>query len=208
MRAVAGSGSPRDLPPDALDRHLDMLSRLAVGAHANPTVTLILRAANSGPAKALIAMKDDLARAGVSAKAILAKLEPEEDLRQFFASLSMLAPHTPATELLRFARNPRLHDAHEQAAYGETMCWSGDAMRRDAERRNVLTQFHEDAPDRARLARLAFTALWTASSPVPARHLRGDVTPLPLGEYQRPHALPVAVSPLLPSPQGWPLIRH
>ena len=207
MRAVAGSESPRDLPPDELDRHLDMLSRLAGGTHANPTVTLILRAANSGPAKALIALKDELAGVGVSAKAILAKLAPEEDLRQLFASLSMLAPHTPATELLRFARNPRLHDAHEQTAYGETMCWSGDAMRRDTERRNVLTQFHEDA-DRARLARLAFTALWTASSPVPARHLRGDVTPLPLGEYQRPHAPPVVVSPLLPSPQGWPLIRH
>ena len=208
MRAVAGSGSPRDLPPDELDRHLDMLSRLAGGTHANPTVTLILRAANSGPAKALIALKDDLTRAGVSAKAILAKLEPEEDLRQLFASLSMLAPHTPATELLRFARNPRLHDAHEQASYGETMCWSGDAMRRDAERRNVLTQFHDDAPDRARLARLAFTALWTASSPVPARHLRGDLTSLPLGEYQRTQEPPVAVSPLRPSPQGWPLIRH
>ena len=51
--------------------------------------------------------------------------------------------------------------------YGETMCWSGDAMRRDADKRNALTLFDEKLPERCRLGRLAFEALWAASSLVP-----------------------------------------
>ncbi|MGV1013899.1 MAG: hypothetical protein ACOYB4_02910 [Methyloceanibacter sp.] len=208
MRAVAGSGRSRDLPPSDLDRHLEMLSRLVGCAHPTPNaLTLILRTADSSPAKALMAMQGDLARAGVSARAILAKLEPEADLRQLFAALSNLAPHEPPASLMRWARNARLHDAHEQAVYGDHMCWSGDVMRRDAERRNGLTLFDE-APNNVRLAHHAFAALWAASAPVPGRYLRGDVTPRPLGEYTRLAETPVAVSPLRPGPQGWPLVRH
>lgn len=206
MRAHAGLGSPTDLPPGELDRHLAMLSRLAERGNGS-TVTLILRAPCSDPAKALIAMKDALQRAGVTAKAILAKLEPETELRQLFAVLSGLAPHEPEASLIRCARNPRLHDAHEQATYGDSMGWSGDAMRRDADRRNVLTLFHEDAPDVTLLARNSFAALWASSSPVPARYLRGDIVSRPLGEYTRAPETPVAITPL-PGPQGWPLIRH
>jgi hypothetical protein len=203
MRAVAGSGNPT--PPAGLDRHLAMLSRLAENDIAS-TVTLVLRAPGSIPAKALIAMKDELARSGVTAKVILAKLDPETELRQLYAVLSSLS-HEPATMLLRFARNPRLHDAHEQATYGEAMCWSGDAMRRDADKRNTLSLFHEDDPCRSSLARNSFAALWSAATPVPARYLAGDTAHRPLGEFERPPETPVAITPF-PGPQGWPLIRH
>jgi len=171
------------------------------------TVTLILRAPDSIPAKALIDMKDELVRTGVTAKAILAKLEPETDLRQLYAVLSSLSPREPATMLIRFARNPRLHDAHEQTTYGDAMCWSGDAMRRDADKRNSLSLFHENDPNRTLLARNSFAALWMAAIPVPARHLSGDTVHRPLGEYERPPKTPVAITPF-PGPQGWPLIRH
>jgi hypothetical protein len=170
--------------------------------------TMILRSARSGPAQALIGMKDDLLRAGVIAKVILAKLEPEEDVRQLFASLSELGPREPAAELIRWARNPRLLDAHEQVTYGEAMCWSGDAMRRDADKRNALTLFDEAAPETVRLGRLAFEALWAASSLVPERRLLGPVTARPSGAYQPAQETQVAVSPLRPSLQGWPLVRH
>ncbi|MBM3544875.1 MAG: hypothetical protein FJX44_10320 [Alphaproteobacteria bacterium] len=204
MRAVAGPGNLTT--PGELDRHLALLSRLAESAIAS-TVTLILRAPDSIPAKALIDRKDELARAGVTAKAILAKLEPETELRQLYAVLSSLSPHEPATMLIRYARNPRLHDAHEQTTYGDSMCWSGDAMRRDADKRNSLSLFHEDDPDRTLLACHSFAALWMAATPVPARHLSGDIAHRPLGEYERPPNTPVAIAPF-PGPQGWPLIRH
>ena len=92
--------------------------------------------------------------------------------------------------------------------YGETMCWSGDAMRRDADRRNALTLFDEEAPDTVRLGRLAFEALWTVSSLVPERRLLGPATARPSGAYEHASETPVAVSPLRPSLQGWPLVRH
>jgi hypothetical protein len=88
------------------------------------------------------------------------------------------------------------------------MCWSGDAMRRDADRRNALTLFDEEAPEAVRLGRLAFEALWTASAPVPKGRLTGPDTGRPSGAYEQPAEPPVAVSPQRPGPQGWPLIRH
>ncbi len=153
MRVVAGSGRMRDLGSAEIDRHLETLARfierleksgqvLGDASEASP-VTMILRSAQSAPAQALISVTERLARVGASAKVVLAKLEPEEDLRQLFASLCRLGPCEPAQELVRWARNPRLLDAHEQVTYGTSMCWSGDAMRRDAERRNGLTQLDE-----------------------------------------------------------------
>ena len=208
MRVVVGSESLRDSQQGELRRHLQMMSRCVERAKAGFSLTMILRSAASDPAKALVGMKGALQRAGVSAKVILAKLEPEGDLKQLFASLSELAPQEPASELIRWARNPRLLDAHEQVTYGETMCWSGDAMRRDADRRNALTLFDEEAPDTVRLGRLAFEALWAASSLVPERRLLGPATARPAGAYEQASETAVAVSTLRPSLQGWPLVRH
>jgi hypothetical protein len=211
MRVVVGSGSMRDFRQAELDRHLAAISRSIEHAQAERRVplafTLILRAASSTPAQAVIRMEDELSRVGVSAKVILANLEPQEDLRQLFTSLTHLAPREHPAELIRWARDPRLLDAHEQVTYGDAACWSGDAIRRDADKRNALTLFDEQAPDTARLGRLAFEALWAASSHVPERHLVGRPTPKPSGAYEQTVA-PVAVSPLRPSPQGWPLVRH
>ena len=210
MRVVVDSDVSRDAKQADLDRHLDMLSRCVERARtigAPPlAITMILRTADSSPALVLAHMTDTLRRAGASARAILARLEPEEDLRRLVASLSELSPSEPAQALIRWARNPRLLDAHEQATYGEDMCWSGDAMRRESDRRNVLALFNEGVPDRVRLGRLAFEALWAISSPVPERHLNGRGAAKPAGAFH-PDA-PVGVSPLRPSLQAWPLIRH
>ncbi len=114
-------------------------------------------------------MKDELLGAAIGAKAILAKLEPAEDLRELFASLSELAPRGQSGELIRWARNPCLLDAHEQVTYGDIMCWSGDPMRRDADKRNALAMFDEGSSVRVRHSQLAFDALWALSSAVPER---------------------------------------
>jgi spermidine/putrescine-binding protein len=170
---------------------------------------MILRSAASSASLALIGMSPDLARAGIAAKVVVANLEPEEDLRQLFASLSELRPRDPAKELIRWARNPRLLDAHEQATYGAAMCWSGDAMRREADKRNALSLFDEAAPGTVRLAQLAFEALWSASAVVTERRLLAPAATKPSGAYERADESRVtAVSPLRPSLQGWPLVRH
>jgi hypothetical protein len=208
MRVVVNSERPRDLRQSELRRHLQMLSRFVERAEAGAPLTMILRSPEADPVKALIGMTGALERKGVRARVLLAKIEPDDELKKLFETLSTLAPLEPAHELIRWARNPRLLEAHEQVTYGETMCWSGDAMRRDADRRNALTLFDEEAPESVRLGRLAFEALWTASALVPKGRLTGPDTARPSGDYEQQAEPPVAVSPLRPGPQGWPLIRH
>ena len=119
MRVVADPESSSDLREIELRRHLQMMARYVERAKAGSCLTMILRSAGSDPAKALIGMKGALQRAGVRAKVILARLDPEEELRQLFASLSELAPLSRAPELIRWARDPRLLEAHEQVIYGD-----------------------------------------------------------------------------------------
>ena len=208
MRRMIDPESAGELREIELRQHLQMMARSVERAEADVCLTMILRSAASDPAMALVAMKGALQHAGLRAKVILARLDPEDELRQLCAGLSDLAPQVPALELIRWARNPRLLDAHEQVIYGASMCWSGDAMRREADRRNALTLFDEEAPDKARLGRLAFAALWTASSPVPERYLNGSFPARPYGAYEQAVEPPVSVSPSAPGPQGWPLVRH
>ncbi len=86
------------------------------------------------------------------------------------------------------------------------MCWSGDPMRRDPDKRNALSLFDEQGSDRVRLAQLAFVALWGASARVPERLLLGTTAPKPCGAHQA--ALEAPVTLLKANLQGWPLVRH
>ena len=88
------------------------------------------------------------------------------------------------------------------------MCWSGDAMRREADKRNAISLFDEEAPGIALLAQRAFEALWSASTVVAERRLIGPATVRPSGAYEADPKSLTAVSPLRPSLQGWPLVRH
>jgi hypothetical protein len=211
MSILSGSGLSKDLKRTELERHLrlikDFLSRVERGEEP-ASVTMIVRSPCSAPARVLTEMGADLARAGVAARVVLAWLEPDAELKQLFAALSALSPQDPAIDLIRWARNPRLLDAHEQAALGESICWSGDAMRREADKKNAFSLFYENAPERTRLARLAFAALWQASMPIPERRLVGRVAERPSGAYEPGTSRLAAMSLLRAMPQGWPLVRH
>ncbi|HUU66542.1 MAG TPA: hypothetical protein VMW57_04570 [Methyloceanibacter sp.] len=210
MRLVVGSELQNEFKQAELDRHLDAMSGFVERARASgapsPACTMVLRSAHSTPAQALILMKDALADAGVRVSVILAHVEPDDALRQLFATLSALSPDAPATALIRWACNPRLLDAHEQVTYGADMCWSGDAMRREADKRNPLVLFDMDAPEAAMLGTRAFTALWGASVSVPERHLLARTGAKPSGAYEQAQDAPITA--LRPNVQGWPLVRH
>ena len=203
MHVVVDSDVLKDAREADLNRHLDMLSRCVERARAigapSPSITMILRTANSPPALILAHMTDTLRRAGAGARAILARLEPEEDLRRLISSLSELSPSEPAQALIRWARNPRLLDAHEQATYGEDMCSSGDAMRRESDRRNVLALFNEDVADRMQLG--ASPSRRCGRFPAPCRTGISTGAPRqPAGAFQPSEKTPVAVSPLVEPP--------
>ena len=209
MRLVVGSELINEFKQAERERHHDALAAFIERAREHgepPSCTMVLRSAHSGPAQALITMKDAMAEAGLRVRAILAHLEPEEELRRLFATLAALSPNAPANSLIRWARNPRLLDAHEQVTYGADMCWSGDAMRRDADKRNPLVLFERDDPNAALLGRRAFTALWSASVRIPERHLLARGGTKPSGAYEQAQNPPI--SALRPHIQGWPLVRH
>jgi hypothetical protein len=213
MRIVVGSGDFRDLRQTELDRHVAILAafidRVRNDRDEPRTLTMILRSAASCPARALVLKAKDLAAAGIGARLVLAKLEPDPELRQLYRSLSELSPNQPAKDLLRWARNPRLLDAHEQVTYGASMCWSGDLMRRDADKRNALNLFEPQAAGTARLGHLAFEAFWAGAAVVAERRLSGPASAKPSGAYEGATGRGVtAVSTLRPSLQGWPLVRH
>ena len=211
MRVMVGSGPSKDLKCAELDRHLEFMAEYVARVERGGEergLTLVLRSPASAAARALIGMSREIASVGISAKAVVAALEPEEDLRRLFACLSELAPNEPAKALIRWARNPRLLDAHEQVTYGLNMCWSGDPMRREADKRNALSLFAMDAPESVHHARLAFTALWGASSLVAERRLTGAEMARPSGAYEIDPARLATLSRFRPRPQGWPLVRH
>ena len=98
MRIVVGSGGSRDGKDAELDRHLEILSefigRIETHRDESRELSMILRSASSGPAQALMLKARDAARAGITAKVIVAKLDPEEDARKLYACLSALKPET------------------------------------------------------------------------------------------------------------------
>src|SRR4029078_5702686 len=135
MRIVVGSGLTRDLKQADIDRHLQFMSAIIERVERDDEprkLSMILRAATSSAAEALMGLSTELARAGIAAKIVVARLEPEDDLRRLFASLAELSPSEPAKDLIRWARNPRLLDAHEQATYGASLCWTGDGLRTES----------------------------------------------------------------------------
>jgi hypothetical protein len=210
MRVVVGSGPSKDLKCAELDRHLEFLAEFVARVQSGDEprrLTLVLRSAASSAAQALIGMSRNLLKADVAAKAVVTALEPEDDLRQLYACLSELSPGEPAKGLIRWARNPRLLDAHEQVTCGDGMCWLGDSMRRDADKRNGLSLF-QTAPETVRLSKLAFGQLWGVSTVISERKLAGTDPAKPSGAYEIDPARLVTLSRFRPRPQGWPLVRH
>jgi hypothetical protein len=213
MLAKAGADQSIDAGSD-LVRHLDVLTRFVERARqvadpAEHVVTLILRSATSLPAQALLAMGEDLLAAGISGRLILARLDPVDQLRRLAGLLGEMNRSGASAEILRWAKNPRLLDAHEQAIYGGASCWVGDAMRRDASRRNALSLFSEAAPGSTRLAEMAFSALWHACERVPQWRLSGASRSQDAACFDPTQASDSFEAALLrPSVQAWPLIRH
>lgn len=194
---------------DELNRHVHAFGRLADWALENqidaPVCTLVLRSAKSAPARALGLVQEALAAAGVTVKVILTKVDPEQELHELIGTLSALMPEDDLDAHVRWARNPRLMDAHEQAVYGPELCWTGDAVRRDADKRNRLVLF-EDAPEAIVRGAHAFKALWAVSEPVPGHllnvHAAGDVLSAGAHTKDTPQTTPDR------HVEGWPLLRH
>lgn len=125
-------------------------------------LSLVARSAESPVARALAALNSELVSRGVLIRAIFSQLESEKTS----AGWTVAGPEIGFHRELRWAKNPRLADAHEQLVLGPERCWVGDCMRRDPSRRDAYEQYvAADARTAATIA-TSFERLWGASVPL------------------------------------------
>jgi hypothetical protein len=130
------------------------------GMDATAPLLAVARCCASPMARALAAVSDELAGDG--------------RLSIIFASddcgLESWATGTPAVGRLirevRIARNPQLHDAHEQLMIGDRAIWWGDVLRRDPAKRDAFETYVADNGAEVHRAHSAFNRLWLATEPL------------------------------------------
>jgi hypothetical protein len=146
---------------------LDGMRAVAPGAQPL-TITLVARSANSPVAQALAALSDRLIAARCTVNVILTSLDAESPAADW-----RIVSESPAfLGQIRFARNPRLADAHEQLVISDSVCWAGDCMRRDPSKRDAFELYAPVSAETARTAAASFARLWNACEPVTLRQTR------------------------------------
>ena len=140
------------------------ISRLQPGRDpAHPShLLLVARSLDSPVVKAITALAEDIAAAGLGARLILAQVDREPAPEDWGRGLAL------AYEI-RWARHPRLVEAHEQLVLGPETCWIGDCMRRDPGKCDAYESYVEDCGEAAGCATVSFERLWHASEPLVSR---------------------------------------
>lgn len=159
----------------SLDQRLDDDATGEISNSDDYLITLIARSPESLVATAISQRADELHERGIKVKAIFASLLSTDAMSSWIAADGSLSCASKI-ENLRWAKNPNLLDAHEQLTLGTDMCWSGDAMRRNQERRYVMDLFENHATSATYLARQGFDAMWTASVAVSKHHIKPIVS--------------------------------
>ena len=113
-------------------------------------------------------------------------------------------------EFVRWARDPRLLEAHEQLVLGRTRCWSGDAMRRGATKTDLFESLNEGLVEAANIGRLAFERLALRTVVIRPRRVTASLNAQP---QDRSNVKPVSMDSILPAPDfimGLPVLftRH
>jgi hypothetical protein len=123
---------------------------------------LVARSVESPVVKAVAGLAREIASNGLSVRMIVARAD-KESLPQGW---SFADPAAAFTHEIRWARNPRLIEAHEQLVLGAETCWIGDSMRRDPSKCDAFENYVEACPQTAGAAAVSFERLWTVSEPL------------------------------------------
>jgi hypothetical protein len=169
------------------------------------TITLIARSPASPPARALARNLGRFQSRPIEVKIIFAQIAPPDALSSFSQALSSACRGDPHA-MIRWAENRALLDAHERLVLGQSLCWTGDSMRRSDDSRSAFDRVDSGASAILSEASSSFASLWRASKPLPrAVFCTGGLTTmdrstqepcyagtmapepdmLPLGEYSR-----------------------
>ena len=135
-----------------VQHHLSMVSDRA------HQLLVVARSLDSPVVKAIVGLEQAITAVGGSVRLILAQVDDEV---QCLAGSAMSCKHE-----IRWARHPRLIEAHEQLVLGPQTCWIGDCMRRDPAKCDAFENYVEDCGEAAGCAAVSFERLWFASAPL------------------------------------------
>jgi hypothetical protein len=150
------------------------ITSAAAGSSAVQGILMVVaRSAESPVVKALAGLASEIQSAGYTLRIIFAHLDHDALPESWERDMHGLRSE------VRWARRPRLVEAHEQLVLSPTVCWIGDCMRRDPAKCDAFEKFVEDCGEAAGCAAVSFERLWVISEPV--RRL-GPAAPVPSPE--------------------------
>ena len=143
-------------------------------------IMIIARSLDSPVVKAVAGLANEIAAAGLPARMILAQVDRDRLPEEWGRAITF-------SHEIRWARHPRLIEAHEQLVLGPATCWIGDCMRRDPAKCDAYESYVEGCGEAAGCAAVSFERLWLACQPMvshTARHAGaiGPGGPIPIAE--------------------------
>lgn len=130
------------------------------------TVTLMARSPASPVARALAINLARFERGFLRVGLIFARIGPA-DAMNFMLDALQASCTQPPEQIIRWARNRALLDAHERLMLGNVLTWTGDALRRPNDARPAIDRVEDATPASIAETRASFNALWKASQPLP-----------------------------------------
>ena len=146
-----------------------------------PALLVLARSAESPVAKAAMSLAAHQKDRDFSLRAIFATLGTADT-----TYIAEACRSSNWTVQIRWARDVRLMDAHEQLVLDQATSWIGDCMRREPLKHDAFEAFSADCAETARSVTLFFERLWQVSEPIIDRR--------PLGEGASPDVLPPPVA--------------
>jgi hypothetical protein len=132
----------------------------SVRPQPNLEILLIARSVESPVVRAVAGLAPEIAAAGYSLRMIVAQAD-----REALPPGWVLSEAVEVDCEVRWARKPRLIEAHEQLVLGPQTCWLGDTMRRDPAKCDAYETFIDACTETAGSASVSFERLWQASEP-------------------------------------------
>jgi hypothetical protein len=141
-------------------------------------ILLIARSVESPVVKAVASLASEIVAAGHSVRMIIAQADEQSPLQGWAFSNSVDVDCE-----VRWAKRPRLIEAHEQLVLGPQTCWIGDSMRREPAKCDAFERYVEACAATAGSAAISFERLWAASEPLlgHAAVARGTAEPQGMG---------------------------
>lgn len=127
----------------------------------NHEVLLIARSMESPVVRAVASLAAEIAAAGFCVRMIIAQADRQSPHRDW-----VLSPDAYVDCEVRWARRPRLIEAHEQLVLGPQTCWIGDSMRREPAKSDAFESYVDACTATAGAAAVSFERLWAASEPL------------------------------------------